>query len=615
MSIFEKLKILLSFDAIVWLILVATLIIINLKITPQTLAELLIIIACGTTLPVFISALQGLKNKKISIDLLASIALAVSLIERQWESVIFINLMITSARIFSDYTKARSHKAIESLLKLKPQKAKIKTDGGFNEVPVEEVKKGDLILVELGERIPVDGFIEKGEAEVDQSSLTGESLLIFKKAGDVVFSSTIVSSGNLIVRAEKVGEETTFSKIIHLVEKSQKNKAHISTLGEKFSKWYIIFTLIGSFLLYAITQDSTLVLSVLLISCADDVAIAIPLAFLTSITHSAKHGAIIKGGEFVEALTKLKVVVLDKTGTITHGKLKVENVFAFGDKTPEEVLKLAGSISLRSKHPINQAITKYVKEKNISIVEPENFVEYSGKGTTATYKNKRIASGKVSFFEELKIKITPHQLEAIDEEKWKGFNITLIGLDKKLVGFITLSDEVRLQVKGTISELKKLGVEKVVMLTGDNEKIAKRVADMVGIEEFYANLLPEDKLNYLKKYLSKNYKTAMIGDGVNDAAVLSLADIGIAMGAIGTDAAIESADIALMKDDLTQVPELIKIGKSTLRVVHQDLLIWAILNVVGLVLVFSKILGPEGSAAYNFISDFFPLLNSLRLFR
>jgi heavy metal translocating P-type ATPase len=615
MPIPKKLQFLLSLDVFIWIVLAATLIIVYFKIIPNLTEIFLIIIAFCATIPVFFSAIKSLKNKRISIDLLASIALTVSLIEKEWTSVIFINLMITSARIFSNYTQARSKRAIEHLLKLKPQKAKIKTDGGFNEVPVEEVKKGDLILVELGDRIPVDGIIEEGEAEVDQSSLTGESLLIFKKKGNEVFSSTIVSSGNLIIRAEKVGKETTFEKIIDLVENAQKNKAPISRLSDKFSTWYIIFTIIGSFLLYIISRNTILVLSLLLVSCADDVAVAVPMAFLSSITHSARHGAVIKGGEFIEALTKLKVVIVDKTGTLTRGKLKVENVFVFDDRKPEDVLELAGSISLMCKHPISQAITEHVKEKNIPIFEPDNFVEYSGRGVTAVYKNKRISCGKVSFFEELNIKITPEQLKAIDGEKEKIFNTTLIGLDNEIVGFITLSDEVRPKIKETISELKGLGVEKVVMLTGDNEKIARMVADAVGIDEFYANLLPEDKLTYLKKYLSKKYKTAMIGDGVNDAAALSLADVGIAMGAIGTDAAIESADIALMRDDLTQLPELIKIGKSTLKVVYQNLFLWATLNIIGFILVFTKILGPDGAAAYNFIFDFLPILNSLRLFR
>jgi Cd2+/Zn2+-exporting ATPase len=615
MPIFEKLKVLLSFDVAIWLILAATLIIIHLKVIPYILTEILIVIACSSTLPVFFSAIQSLKNKKISIDLLASIALVVSLIEREWSSVIFINLMITSARIISNYSESRSHKAIESLLKLKPQKAKIKNDGGFTEVSLEEVEKGDLIVVQLGERIPVDGIIEEGEAEVDQSSLTGESLLIYKKKGDEVFSSTIVNSGNLIIRAEKVGEETTFAKIIDLVKNSQKNKAPISRLSEKFGTWYIIFTFIGSLFLYGLFRDVNLVLSVLLVSCADDVAIAIPMGFITSIAHCAHHGAIIKGGDFLEALTKLKVVIFDKTGTLTHGKLKVENVIVFDKRKPEEVLELAGSVSLNCKHPINQAIVRYVEGKKIPIIELKKFVEHSGQGATGIYKNKKIIIGRASFFEELNIKITDRQMKIIDEERQEGFSTTLVGFNNKIIGLIILSDEVRPQVKETISELRKLGVEKIVMLTGDNEKIAKKVADMTGIDEFHANLLPEDKLTHLKKYLSKDYKTAMIGDGINDAAALSLADVGIAMGTIGADAAIESADIALMKDDLTQLPELIKISKSTLRVVYQNLLLWAILNIMGLVLVFGRILDPDGAAAYNFIADFVPLLNSLRLFR
>ncbi len=568
------------------------------------------------TLLVVRSALISLKNKKISIDLLASIALAVSIIEGQWTSVIFINLMITSARIFSEYTKNRSYRAIESLLKLKPQKAKIKKDGEFVDVPIEMVKKGDLVLVELGETIPVDGIIEKGEAEVNQASLTGESLPVFKKIGDKVFSSTIVVSGNLIVRSEKIGEETTFSKVIQLVGESRKYKAPISALSSQFAGWYVVLTLAGSVLLYLFSRDISLVLAVLLVSCADDIAVAVPLAFLTSISHAAaKHGAVIKGGDFLEALSKLKVIVLDKTGTLTRGKLKVEEVFAFGNHKNEEVLEIAEALSSMSNHPSSQAIFKYARAKKISGGEPEDFQEYAGKGAAGIYKNKKIASGKLSFFEDLKINISEHQLADINREKERGLSITLISSDNELIGFMALADELRPKTKESISALKKLGARKIVMLTGDNEKIAQRVSDAVGIKEFHANLLPEDKLAYLKKYLGPRHKTAMVGDGVNDAAALSLADVGIAMGAIGSDAAIQSADIALMKDDLTQIPELIKIGKSTLAVVKQDLLIWGAVNIIGLVLVFTHVLGPDGAAAYNFLTDFLPPLNSLRLFK
>jgi Cu+-exporting ATPase len=612
----QKLNSILLFDIILAIILTGVLIIHYANFVPEKWDEsILTVIAYLATLPVFWSALKSLKNRKISIDLLASIALAVSLAEEQWTSVVFIALMITSARIFGDYTRGRSHSAIKSLLKLKPVKATVERNGKFIGLPIEKIKKGDSVIVDLGERIPVDGVAIKGGAEVDQSSLTGESVPVHKKIGDNVFTSTIVVSGNLIIRAEKVGEETTFAKVIKLVEESRKYKAEISTLSGKFSVWYIILTLVGSFLLYIFSKNVSLVLAVLLVSCADDIAVAVPLAFLTSIAHSAKHGVIIKGGDFLEALTKLKVAIVDKTGTLTRGKLKVEGIFAFQDKEPKEILEFSAALSLMSVHPSAQAIIKYAKGQKAAINEPERFEEHPGKGATAFYKNTEIISGKISFFKEKKIEITKHQLSDIEREKEKGLSVTLIGGGGKLLGFISLADEVRPEVQKSLLELENLGVKKIVMLTGDNEKIAKRVADSVGIREFHANLLPEDKIKYLKKYLSKDYKTAMIGDGVNDAAVLGLADIGIAMGTIGSDAAIESADIALMKDNLRQVPEVIKIGKSTLGVVRQDLWIWGIVNAVGLILVFARILGPDGAAAYNFVTDFLPLINSLRLFR
>lgn len=572
-------------------------------------------VAYLTTLPIIWSALTALKARKISVDLLASIALTVSLMNKEWTSVLFINLMITSARIFGDFTKDRSRRAIESLLKLKPQKAKIKIDGGFKEIPLEEVKRGDLVVAELGDKIPIDGVVEKGEAEVNQMSLTGESLPVPKKTGDKVLSSSIIDSGNLLIRADKIGKETMFERIIELVEKSQINKAPINTISDRFSVWYIAAVTVGSIVLYALSHNTALVLSVLLVSCADDIAVALPLAFLASITHGARHGAIIKGGDYLEALTRANVAIFDKTGTLTFGKLKVINLFTFNNKSKLEVLKIAGTISLMSSHPAARAIKRYIDEKNISINEPEKFEEYSGKGAKAVYKNNVISSGRVSFFMNSDIKLTDRQLEEINAEKDKGFSTFLIGFNGEIAGFFTFADQVRPDAKETIAELRNLGIGKIVMLTGDNRAIAQRVAEETGIEEFHANLLPEDKVIHLKKYLNKKYKTIMIGDGVNDAATLALADIGIAMGAIGSDAAIESADIALMKDNLKQIPELIKISRATLNVVRQNLWLWGIINAVGLILVFEEVLNPTGAAAYNFITDFVPLLNSLRLFR
>ncbi len=604
-----------NFDNILLIVLVIVLLVHYLdSINPELDELFLAAIAILATLPVILSTFRSLKNKKISIDLLASVALTFSLLFREWGSAVFINLMLTSARILASYTEARSRRAIKSLLKFKPHKAKIEKNGKLIEIPLNEIKKGDLVVVDLGERIPVDGIVEKGEASIDQSSLTGESIPVAKVKGDQVLSSTIIVSGNLIIKTEKIGKETTLEKIINLIEESQSNKAEINSIADKFTSWYVLITFVGSFILYFYLGNSSLVLAVLLVTCADDIAVAIPLAFLTAIGHAAKRGVIIKGSNFIEGLAKLKVIVVDKTGTLTRGKLKVEKVFAFDEIKQEEVLKLAGIVSLFSNHPAAKAIVNYTKEKRIAIDEPKELKELAGKGAMAIYKNKKIISGKLSFFQELKIKISSHQLGDINKEKEKGLNVTLIGYDGELIGFIALADELRPKTEVAISEFKKLGIEKIVMLTGDNEKIAKRIADKVGISEFHANLLPEDKLKYLKKYLSKDYKLAMIGDGVNDAAALSLADIGIAMGVIGSDVTIESADVALMKDDFSKLPEIIKLSKYTLKIANQDFWIWGIVNAVGLTLVFAGILTPISAAAFNFITDFIPLANSLRLF-
>jgi len=575
---------------------------------------ILIIVAILATLPVILRAFRSLKNKKVSIDLLAGVALVFSLLAKEWTSAVFINLMLTSARILASYTEARSRRAIQSLLKLKPEKAKVKRNGRLIEIPLNDVKKGDSVMVELGERIPIDGTIEKGEAAVDQSSLTGESIPISKTKGDKVLSSTIVVSGNLIVKAEKIGEETTLEKIIDLVEKAQANKAEIHTVADKFTAWYVALSFIGAIILYLFSGNLNLVLAVLLVTCADDIAVAIPLTFSAAIGHAAQRGVIIKGSNFLEGLAKLKVLVADKTGTLTHGQLKVEEFFAFDAPKQDEVLRLAGTVCAFSSHPSAKAIIKYLDEKNTNFSEPDNFDERSGKGAIAFYRGKKIVSGKLSFFQELNFEISDAQLRQINEIKEKGLNVTLLGVNGVVLGFFALADEIKPKIKETISELKKLGIEKIIMLTGDNEKIAKRIADKAGISEFYANLLPEDKLKYLKKYLSKDYKLAMVGDGVNDAAALTLADIGIAMGAIGSDAAIEAADIALMKDDFSKLPEIIKLSKFTLKISRQDFWIWGIINAFGLVLVFTGILAPVSAAAYNFITDFIPIINSLRLF-
>lgn len=567
------------------------------------------------TLPVLLSAWQSFKNRKVSVDLLAAIALIFSLFAREFLSAVFINLMLTSARILAAYTNNQARRALEHLSKLRPNIVRVEKNGKIFQVPVAKLQKGDLVIVELGETIPVDGKIMQGEADVDQASITGESVPVFKTKGDNVLSATVVVSGNLNIIAEKIGKETTLEKIIELVEKSEADKPKIITLGDTFASWYITLMLIGSIAIYFVTGSVDLVLAVILVVCADDIAIAVPLAFVAALGYAAKRGVIAKGGSFIEGLTKAKIVFVDKTGTVTFGRLKVEEVVVFEPGKLNELLSLASTAAALSPHPAAKAILHYLKVNRISAPPPDKFEEYSGKGAVALHGGIEIIFGKRDFLKERGIQFTEIELAKIEQGKEGGKNITLIAFNRKPVGFFALADEIRHGVRQIFSDLKKLGVEKIIMLTGDNEKIAQDIASRVGIKEVYANLMPEEKVNKIKEHLSKDYTVVMVGDGVNDAASLNAADIGIAMGGIGSDVTIESGDIILMQDNLFKLPELFRLAKNTTNVAKQDFWIWVIVNVVGLALVFSYILSPTRAAAYNFVTDFIPILNSMKLFR
>jgi heavy metal translocating P-type ATPase len=567
------------------------------------------------TLFVIVSAVQMILVRRISVELLASIALTVSIIQGEWVSVALINLMITFARIFSRLVAIRSHSAIASLLKIRPLTAKIDRAGQLSEVPIEQINIGDLVVVELGDKIPVDGVITQGSGSVDQASLTGESLPVEKKEGDEVYSSTLLASGSLVVRAEKIGADTTFEKIIKLVTESQGNKARIHALGDIFAQWYLIGTLVVVLVVYFFTREMSLVLALLLVSCADDIAVATPLALSSAITHSAKHGAVIKGSDYLEGLAKVRTIIFDKTGTLTRGELKVVEVHSFLQGGEKNVLEMALGGATMSNHPVSRAINRHAIAQGLIEPNPEEFKEYGGEGVIAKDGGNRIIVGRPSFLEKQGVKMRTFDLEEVEKTRAKGQSIVMISLNSRVIGFIALADELRPGLVGVMAKLKKMGIKHLVMLTGDNEKIAGEVAKQIGITDYQANLLPADKLTYLKKYLNKKTKVAMVGDGVNDAPALTLVDIGIAMGTIGAPAAIESADIALMKDDLSQLPELVNISHHTLRVIYQNIIIWGVVNVIGLILVFTQTIGPTGAATYNFLTDFIPIFNSLRLFR
>jgi Cd2+/Zn2+-exporting ATPase len=491
---------------------------------------------------------------------------------------------------------------------------KIKKGEEILEVSALAIKKGDLLVIESGDRIPADGIIVSGQASIDQSVLTGESELAVKKEGDKVFSSTLNESGSLLVRAEKVGKDSTVEKVIFLVEQASREKSSSEQITAKFTSWYISLTVIGSVILYLIVGKTQLVLAVLLVTCADDIAVAVPLAFTAAIAYAARQGILIKGAGVVEGLSKIKYFVTDKTGTLTFGRPRIKEIVIFNNESEEEVLRKFGTSQIDSHHPSSRAIISYIKEKGIEIAAPDEFNESPGDGIFVVKNNDKIFAGKISWLEENGIKTNQGQLGKIKFFEEKGFSITALGFGNKLLALAVLEDSIRPYSRFLVEATRKLGVKHWVMLTGDNIKVAERVADELKIKTFRAELKPEAKLEYIKEFKKKNIGTlAMIGDGVNDAAALALADVSIAMGVIGSDAAIEAADVALMKDDLSKIPVAMFLGKKTAGIVQQNFWLWGIINAIGLFLVFSGALNPMGASAYNFITDFFPILNALRI--
>ena len=575
---------------------------------------LLSTVAIIGTLPVLWSAIKVIFSRKISIDLLASIALIFSLIQHEWLSAIFINLMLTSARLLLAYNEARARKNLEHLLKLKPKNIKIKTEEGVTEINYSDLKVGDIVIVDLGERVPVDGVVLFGVASLDESSLTGESIPVNKTVGDEVLSSGLIVSGNLMIRTEKVAGDTTLEKIIKMVEQAQIDKPDIHTVAEKFATWYLAIIFLGTIILYFFTQSLGLILAVLLVVCADDIAVAMPLTFLSAVSFSARKGIIIKGASFLEALRDVKVIFVDKTNTLTKGKLRVER-FVSASENQDQILKYISTCAALSDHPISKAIVIFFSGLGKKAKMPDSFSEVSGNGIRATFDKKEVVFGKQSFLETNKVKILPEVLTEVGREEERGFNVTFVAHDGNYIGYFVIADEIKGNIKESMEELKSLGVERIIMLTGDNERVAKRIKEVTGITDYYANLLPEQKLDHIKNSLSDKYKVAMIGDGINDAAALSLSDVGIAMGGLGSDVAIESADVVLARDDFSRVPEMIKISKYVMKIAEQDFVIWGITNIFGLVLVFMGILGPTGASAYNFLTDFLPLINSTRVFQ
>lgn len=561
--------------------------------------------------PLIISAGRYAIHRKISVELLAAIALVASMATGEQYSAAFINLMLASARAFQRFTEDRGRRAITSLAKLRPEEATVRRNNINERLPIENLKIGDKLVIASGEIAAADGYIIEGGGDFNEASITGESLPVGKKVGDKVIGGTILLSGGAVILINKVGEATVLGRIMRLVSEAETRESHLQSVISRFASIYVIFSLIAAACIFFFFRDLRLVLSVLLVICADDIAVAVPLAFLAAITRAASMGAIIKGAPFIENLAKAKTFFFDKTGTLTSGKMEVDEAVFFGD-IPDDLRNAVSSMLSLSTHPSATAVNRALKATN-SHIAVAGFSERRGLGMMAEYKGDIIYAGRLKFLEESGVTFSNDEINKIKNLSGEGLSVVSVALGNKLIATFGLADKVREEAKNVISALRGSNGRRIIMITGDNRVVAEKVASAVGISEFQSELLPEDKIDIVR---SNKFATpiVMVGDGINDAAALAGADVGIAMGGIGSEAAVESADIILMKDDLTVIPQLASLSREVFIIVKQNIVIWGAVNVIGLALVFLGVIGPAGAAAYNFITDFLPIMNSMRVF-
>jgi len=515
-------------------------------------------------------------RRRISIDLLIIVAAIGSFFIGHGEEGAAVVFLFNIAEFLEVYAGERAKRSIASLMELAPEVATVKRDGKEVKVPVSEVGVNEVIIVRPGEKIPLDGTVVRGISSVDQSPITGESAPVTKQVGDEVYAGTINNEGYLEIKVTKKSDETLLSKIVKLVAEAQKKKSPTERFIDKFSKYYTPSVIL---LAVIVATVPTLAFSLpfsewfykslvlLVVSCPCALAISTPVAMVSAITSAARNGVLIKGSSYIEEMGKIKVFAFDKTGTLTEGKLEVTDIISIKG-AEEKVLEGAASLEAMSEHPIARAIVEKAKKEKVKLKSVRDFKAIAGKGVTGKINGNTHYVGSRRLFKELKISLPDERIQKLENE---GKTVVIVGTEREIIGLIAVMDKIRDTTIETISELKKMGM-RTVMITGDNERTAKAIAKRIGIEEYRAELLPEDKVKIVQKLSASHGHVAMVGDGVNDAPALASANVGIAMGAIGSDVSLETADIALMQDDLSKLPYLVKLSEKTLKIVRENVL-------------------------------------------
>jgi Cd2+/Zn2+-exporting ATPase len=569
---------------------------------------------------IFRNGYYSLRNRSLDIDLLMSIAILGAIVaslvfgEELYFEAATLAFLFSIAELLESYSMDRARDSIRELMELSPNEATVLREGEEVTVPVDEVEVGESVVVRPGEKIPMDGTVVDGESAVNQAPITGESIPVDKTPGDEVYAGTVNEEGYLEIEVTSAAGDNTLSRIIQLVEDAQANKTEREQFVERFSSYYTPVVVVAAVLMafvpplaFGLSWPTYIVygLTLLVLACPCAFVISTPVSVVSGITSAAKNGVLIKGGNHLEAMGAVRAVAMDKTGTLTKGELTVTDVVPLNGNTEEDVLRCARGLESRSEHPIGEAIVGHAEEVAVAEREVDAFESITGKGVKARLDGTQHFAGKPGLFAELGFDLNhvhattdggvvttkTRELcerndcldlleDAVPRLQAEGKTVVLVGTADEIEGVIAVADEVRPEAKRAIEQLHELGIEHVVMLTGDNERTARGIADEVGVDEFRAELLPDEKVEAIKELDEQYDGVAMVGDGVNDAPALATATVGIAMGAVGTDTALETADIALMGDDLSKLPYLYELAHDANGVIRQN--IWSSLGVKAL---------------------------------
>lgn len=522
---------------------------------------------------------ESLLKGEIDVDLLMIAAAVGAAIVGQWHEGAILLFLFSLSNVLQAYAMERSRNAIKSLLKLRPDNAAVRRNGEIINVPIEDLKIGDVVVLRPGDRIPADGQVVSGHSTVNQATITGESMPVSKQIGDTVFAGTVNEHGTMDIAVTKLAAESTLARIIKMVEDAQERHSNAQRRLDRFEQHYaklIIFSvalmIVIPPLFFNVDFDENFYRSMVLLVVASPCALVIstPASILSAIANGARKGILYKGGTYLEQMAGVKAVAFDKTGTITYGKPSVTDILPAEGVSERELLSTLACVESPSEHPIAQAIIDRAKAENLAICEPEQFQAKPGRGIVAKLKGQKVLVGTESLMRDNGLEAPAHWLEKQTELENGGKTTLLVYADRWL-GIVAVADKVRPEAREALRKLREAGIEHIVMLTGDNQRTAARIAQEVGVTEVHAELLPEQKVDVVKKLGEKYGMVAMVGDGVNDAPALATAEIGIAMGAAGTDVALETADVVLMADDLSRIPYAVNLSKQARRIVAQNL--------------------------------------------